>query len=141
MPNKRAEGLVMARIWLSEQVWKSTKAVAAASGTNASRAVVALLRWYIGEPDAQLPQPASRKARVVEQPPYREPVTLDDGSTETMYPDSKDPARFVGVLDCGADGLGIHARSNLDVHHLILLTREDAELFAAEIARRAKKET
>jgi len=61
MPNKRADGLVMARVWVPEHVWKNAGAVATASGTDRSKAVLAFLRWYTGEPDAQLPEPATRK--------------------------------------------------------------------------------
>ncbi|WP_125673643.1 hypothetical protein [Amycolatopsis sp. WAC 04182] len=60
MPNKRAEGLVMARVWLPEDVWKNAGAVAEASGTDRSKAVLAFLRWYTAEPGAELPTPAER---------------------------------------------------------------------------------
>lgn len=60
MPNKRADGLVMARFWVPEDLWKNADAVIKASGSDRSKELIAYLRWRTGEPDAQLPTPAER---------------------------------------------------------------------------------
>lgn len=50
----------MARVWVPEELWATAGEVAAGSSTDRSKAVVAFLRWYTGEPGAELPEPAAR---------------------------------------------------------------------------------
>lgn len=51
----------MIRFWIPEDLRDNVDAVAKASGTDRSKALTAFCRWYTGEPDAQLPEPATRK--------------------------------------------------------------------------------
>ncbi len=51
----------MVRVWAPEDLWTNAKSIATASGIDGSKAVLAFLRWYTGEPGAQLPEPATRK--------------------------------------------------------------------------------
>lgn len=61
MPNKRADGLVMARFWLPEDLWATAGAVINASGSDRSKELINYLRWRTGEPGVELPEPATRK--------------------------------------------------------------------------------
>jgi hypothetical protein len=63
MPNQRADGLVMARVWVPGDLWKTAGEVASASGTDRSKAVVAFLRWYTAEDGAELPPRAERSPK------------------------------------------------------------------------------
>lgn len=59
MPNQPATFNKTVRV--EEHLWDRAGAVATAQGTTRAAAINAFLRWYVGEVDAQLPKPATRK--------------------------------------------------------------------------------
>jgi hypothetical protein len=61
MPNQPAEGQVTPNLRMPKALWENAGEVAQAQGTNRGAVIKQFLRWYTGEPDAQLPEPATRK--------------------------------------------------------------------------------
>jgi ferritin len=59
MPNQPATFNKTVRV--EQKLWEHAGAVAAAQSTTRAAVVNAFLRWYVGELDAQLPTPATRK--------------------------------------------------------------------------------
>ncbi len=61
MPNQRDPGKFGARVWVPRELWETAGEVARGNGSDRSDVIVRFLRWYIGEPRAELPTPAERK--------------------------------------------------------------------------------
>ena len=59
MPNQPATFNKTVRI--EEDLWDRAGQIAGAQGLTRAAVINAFLRWYVGEPDAQLPEPATRK--------------------------------------------------------------------------------
>lgn len=47
-------------IRVPDELWALAGQVAAAQGSDRTKAILAFLRWYVGETGAELPRPASR---------------------------------------------------------------------------------
>jgi hypothetical protein len=63
MPNQPAEGQVSPKVRMPQELWENAGQVAAAQGTDRGTVIKAFLRWYIGELNAQLPEPATRTTK------------------------------------------------------------------------------
>ncbi|MEV6879132.1 hypothetical protein [Amycolatopsis sp. NPDC051128] len=61
MANQRADDKFPGRVWAPRDLWLRAGEVATARGTNRGDEIVKFLRYYVGEPDAELPTRASRQ--------------------------------------------------------------------------------
>jgi hypothetical protein len=61
MPNQPAEGQVSPKVRMPRELWENAGAVTSAQGTDRATVIKAFLRWYTGEPKAELPAPAVRE--------------------------------------------------------------------------------
>lgn len=62
MPNQPAAGQVSPNVRMPRPLWENAGAVASAQGTDRGTVIKQFLRWYTGEPGAELPSPATREA-------------------------------------------------------------------------------